>query len=113
MQRSSARPAKWVALVLGATLLAVACQKPEEDLGLDLLPGDEMGVEVDTFTVHAFTKEDAPVRTSGLTRNLVGSYLDQQFGWMRAGLVAQLRLISNNIGQGTDPAELEPDSIVL
>lgn len=94
-------------------LLLVGCRKPEEDLGLDLLPGDPLGVQVRTSPVHAFTFVPKPIRTSGLTRNLVGSYLDPQFGLVKAGIVTQLRLGSNNVGAGQDNSGLVADSMVL
>jgi hypothetical protein len=97
---------------IGAMLLLHACRKPDPDLGLDLLPGDPLGVSGTATPLHAFTFEGEPVRTSGLTRNLLGSYVDPQFGRVRAGIVAQLRLSSVNVGVNlTDP--LAVDSLVL
>jgi hypothetical protein len=109
----SARPLNGVALLLCACVVLAGCRKPEEDLGLDLLPGDPLGVVTDTSSVHAFTFADTAVRTSGLTRNLLGSYLDQDFGLVKAGFVAQLRLSTNNVGSGQDNSGLVADSIVL
>lgn len=94
-------------------MVASGCRKPEEDLGLDLLPGDPLGAQVMTSPVHAFTFVPEPIRTSGLTRNLLGAYLDPQFGTVRAGIVAQPRLSSNNVGAGQDNSGLVADSIVL
>lgn len=94
-------------------VLIGSCRKPVEDLGLELLPSDELGLLEDTTTIHAYTFRDTAVRTSGLTRNLVGSYLDQEFGFVRAGIVTQLRLSSNNVGAGVDTNGLQADSIVL
>ncbi|MCB0764515.1 MAG: DUF4270 domain-containing protein [Flavobacteriales bacterium] len=113
LERSSARPAKWVALLFGVVLISGSCRKPEEDLGLDLLPSDPLGLVLDTTALHAFTFRDTAVRTSGLTRNLVGSYLDQEFGKVRTGIVTQLRLSSNNVGAGQDNSGLQVDSLVL
>jgi hypothetical protein len=89
------------------------CRKPDADLGLDLLPGDELGVEVVEAALRAYTFADTAVRTSGLTRNLVGSYVDPDFGSVRTGLVTQLRLTTNNIGLGQDNSGLVADSVVL
>jgi len=95
-------------------ILIGACRKPDEDLGLELLPADGLGLLEDTATMHAYTFRDTAVRTSGLTRNLVGSYLDQEFGFVRTGIVTQLRLSSNNVGTGViDANALQADSIVL
>lgn len=100
-----------------ATLLlftiGTGCKKPEADLGLDLLPGEPLGFAMDTARLHAFTYRDSAVQTSGLTRNLIGSYVDPDFGLLKTSLVAQLRLTANNIGQGQDNSGLVADSIVL
>ena len=102
-------------LIAGALLFVSlsSCRKPEEDLGLDLLPGDPLGLVIDTVQLHAYTVKDTVVRTSALSRNLLGSYLDTEFGLLRAGVVTQLRLSANNIGSGQIGANLEPDSLVL
>lgn len=96
-----------------SSLVASGCKKPDEDLGLDLLPGDPLGTVVDTVALHAFTFADTSIRTSGLSRHLVGSYLDPQFGLVKAGLVTQVRLSANNIGAGMNVSGLVADSLVL
>ncbi len=102
--------------LLAGALIALglgACRKPDPDQGLDLLPSDPLGVVIDTATVHAFTIRDTVVRTSGLSKQLLGAYRDPQFGLVRAGIVTQWRLPSNNIGVGVDPSALVADSLVL
>lgn len=100
-------------MALLCTLLVLGCRKPEPDQGLDLLPGDPLGVVVDTFTLHAYTVVDTALRTSGLSKQLLGAYLDPHFGLVKAGFVTQLRLPANNIGQGIDTSGLVADSLVL
>ncbi|MEO8066845.1 MAG: DUF4270 family protein [Flavobacteriales bacterium] len=109
------RPTSWAALLLGTVVLLHGCRKPEDDLGLDLIPSDnQLGLfETDTITVLARTIQDQPVRTSFLTRNVLGSYVDRQFGLLQAGMVMQVRLTSNSVGQGQNTATLVADSVVL
>lgn len=109
------RPTSWAALLLGAVVLVQGCRKPEDDLGLDLIPSDsQLGLyETDTITVLARTIQDQPVRTSFLTRNVLGSYVDRQFGLLQAAMVMQVRLTSNSVGQGQNTAALVADSVVL
>ncbi len=107
-----ARLRSWVMPALLAATL-VACGKPEKDLGLDLLPSEPLGTVAVSTPVRAYTRVDTALRTSGLTRQLVGSYLDPQFGTVRVGSVFQLRLSVNNIGAGQDNTGLVADSIVL
>lgn len=110
---SVARPFSGALPLFLALLLVSACRAPDEDLGLDLLPGDALGTLVDTTTLHAYTYQDTVIRTSGLTRNMLGSYLDPQFGLVKAGIVTQIRLSSNNVGAGQDNSGLVADSLVL
>ena len=107
------RPLLWAVLLLGATL--AGCEKPDSDLGLDLVSArDTLGVKViDTLTLFTATALEPAVRTNALSRNVLGSYLDRQFGVVKAGIVTQVRLSTNNVGQGQDNSGLVADSIVL
>jgi hypothetical protein len=107
-----ARFRSWGAPALLAAAL-VACGKPEKDLGLDLLPAEPLGTVTEVYPVRAYSRPDTALRTSGLSRQLVGSYLDPQFGSVRVGSVFQLGLSVNNIGAGQDNSGLVADSIVL
>jgi hypothetical protein len=107
----------WAWPAIGAALLftlVTGCKKPENDLGLEVLdPSDALGtVVVDTTTLLAWSVEPDAGRTSGLTRNVLGSYLDPDFGVVSAGVVAQVKLSSNNVGAGNTDV-LECDSLVL
>jgi len=95
--------------------LFAACEKTDETFGTDLLPdGEELGVVVvDTVSLLAFTIPDDSLRTSGLTRNMLGSYLDRDFGMVNASIATQILLSTNNVGAGVNPADLVLDSIVL
>jgi hypothetical protein len=111
--RRSAVARNWSVAAFVLLVLLPGCRKPEQDLGLELLPGDPLGVRVESTVIEAFTFVPEPIRTSGLTRNLLGSYLDPDFGLAKAGIVAQLRLGANNVGAGQDNSGLVADSIVL
>ncbi len=103
------------AVLLFGLLATAGCQKPEEGIGIDLLPpGDPLGVtEMDTTTLVAWTVPESPVRTSNLSRCLLGSYLDDRFGLVSMSLVTQARLSTNNVGAGQDNSGLICDSVVL
>ena len=109
-----ARPVLW-AVPLFVLLAIGGCRKPDTDLGLDLVDDrDPLSVAVtDTFTLLAWSEREPPVRTSALSRNVLGSYLDREFGTMAAGIVTQVRLSTNNVGQGQDNSGLVADSLVL
>lgn len=107
------RPAKWAVFFILSLAILSGCRKPDEDLGLELLPGDPLGVTGEEAAIHAYTFQDSAIRTSGLTRNLLGAYVDPEFGLVKAGLVAQLRLSSSNVGQGQNNDGLVADSLVL
>ncbi|MBK7384223.1 MAG: DUF4270 family protein [Flavobacteriales bacterium] len=98
---------------LAALLVVTGCRKPEEELGLDLLPGDRLEVSVDTARIHAFTIADSSIRTNGLSRQLLGTYLDPQFGVVNAGSSPDPPSGGTNIGIDTDTSGLVADSLVL
>lgn len=110
-----ARPHWRAVLLFCGGLLLSSCQKPEDTLGVDVLdPNDLMGTEVtDTASLQTFTRREERVRTSALSRNALGSYIDPDFGLVKAGVVTQLRLTSNNVGSGTENHALVADSLVL
>ncbi len=111
--RRVGRPNNWAVSAIVLSVLLAGCKKPDDDLGLELLPGDPLGTTVTSSPVHAFTFEPEAIRTSALTRNLLGSYLDPVFGKVETGIVAQLRISSNNVGAGQDNSGLVADSMVL
>ena len=108
------RPTLGAVLLFGGLVLA-GCKKPDSDLGLDILdPADALGTDqVDTTGILAWTIVPEPGRTSALSRNVLGTYLDPDFGLVSTGVVTQLRLSSNNVGSGVNPSDLVCDSIVL
>lgn len=102
-------------LLFAAILGGTGCQKPENDLGLDLIdPNDTMGLlEIDTASLLTYTLAEDPVRTSGLSRNALGSYVDPDFGLVKASIVTQVRLSTSSVGAGQDNHALVADSLVL
>ena len=109
---SCARPATW-AVPLFALALASGCRKPEDELGLGVLPAESVvgTVVIDTTHITAWTIIPEPGKTSALSRNVLGTYLDPDFGLVTAGLVAQVRMNAGSVT--TDPSDLICDSLVL
>jgi hypothetical protein len=101
------------ALLLFSLLASQGCRKPEDGLDHSLLnPSDTLGTfRTDTTSIIAWPKEADPIRTSGLSANLLGSYVDDRFGTVTTGIATQLRLSVNNVGPA-DPSLL-CDSLVL
>lgn len=116
MKRSNVRPLyRAVVFFLGIVLVFSACKKPEDNIGLEALdPADALGVtSTDTTSVITYSMPDDSVRTSSLSRNMVGSFNDPTFGTVNTSTYVQLRLSSNNVGEGILPTDLELDSLVL
>ncbi|MCB9168946.1 MAG: DUF4270 family protein [Flavobacteriales bacterium] len=111
----TARPLRRAVLLFTAITVFASCRKPEEGLGLSILdPAQAVNVvEVDTTTLLAWTVLPEKVRSSGLSRNVLGSYNDRQFGPTKASIVTQVRLGVNNVGSGQDNSGLVADSVVL
>lgn len=105
--------AAFVAASLSSLLLVPGCKKPENELGLSVLdPADTLStVRLDTSAVVAWPRVDNAVRTSSLSANEIGSYLDDRFGNVLTGTAMQVRLSANNVGPA-DPS-LICDSLVL
>ncbi len=89
-------------------LLVSSCKKPEDGVGLNLQPEDELlnANVIDTTTLIMYTEEDDSVRTDELRVNMVGSYMDPVLGKVEASTYMQLR----TDGQGVT---FEEDSIVI
>ncbi|MBL7963814.1 MAG: DUF4270 domain-containing protein [Flavobacteriales bacterium] len=98
-----------------ALLFFGACKKPENTLGLELIdPNDTLSnAYADTTSLVTYAIPGNPVRTSGLSRNALGSYVDPDFGQVKAGIVTQFRLSANNVGSGQNNHALVADSLVL
>lgn len=98
--------------------LVWGCQKPEQDIGLGLQPGEDiLNVnQVDTFTVEAYTLEEDSIRSDKLTPALLGAYNDPVFGFTKGGHVTELRLSTSNplfVDGGATSDDMIIDSLVL
>lgn len=100
-------------VVIGFT----ACEKPEESLGIDLQPSEDLisVIGSDTFTVKAYSLPEDSIRTEEVTPGMVGAYIDPVFGLAKAGHYTELRLTTANPTFPTD-GQLEGffiDSLIL
>ncbi|MCH8903472.1 MAG: DUF4270 domain-containing protein [Bacteroidetes bacterium] len=89
-------------ILITASTLWYACKK---DVILDssILPG---GLAIsseftDTTTIISYTIREDSLRTSSLTKHLLGAYQDPQFGKAIASINAQFRLKTNDIDLGS------------
>ena len=91
-----------------------ACKDPN-DAGLGVLPDNDLinAEYVDTFTITMRSQMIDSVRTGNLTQDMLGDYLDPEFGRISAGTAAQFRLTGANVVFGNNPANLTLDSIML
>jgi len=114
---SDKRPRKWAAIFFLFTVF-VACEKPEESIGIDLQPEEDIfSVSgVDTFTVSAISVPEDSLRSDGLTVGLVGAYIDPVFGLTKASHYTELRLTDANPvfhGDTSSVENLVIDSLIL
>jgi hypothetical protein len=117
MINTDKRPRKWAAIFFLFTVF-VACEKPEESIGIDLQPEDDIFniSGVDTFTVSAISLPEDSLRTDGPATGMVGAYIDPVFGLTKASHYTELRLITSNPifhGDGSSIENLIIDSLVL
>lgn len=94
---------KFVFLLLGFVLFFSACKKDPSVVGLDVQPtGDRvLNVRECYFPVSAFTRAEDSITSDERTYNLLGSYVDPQFGPTSADFITQIRLAANNVSFGT------------
>ena len=96
----------------------ISCEKPEESIGIDLQPEDDILriSAIDSFTVVVRTIEEDSIRTEGVTPALFGAYIDPVFGFTKAGHYTELRLSTANPRFYTDGSGIDKiviDSMVL
>ena len=119
MNKKLKRPLLRAALFfITVALVATSCKKPEEEIGLELQPGDDLlqANMVDTFSINAYTLIDDSVRTDKLNPAIIGAFDDPVFGFTKAGHITQLRLSSNNpnlIPAGSSIENIVVDSVLL
>lgn len=104
-----------LAITVSAAMLFTSGCTPPNDVGEDVLPGDDIvtGHYVDTFTIHMATLPEANNTTEDAARSLIGNYVDEQFGHIFTESYFQVRIVGSNLVFGEDPANLVLDSIVL
>lgn len=107
------RPA-WAALFLLAISTLAACTRPEQNIGLEILPeSDHLALFYsDTTTIEAFTIVEDSLRTDELSRAVLGNYIDPLSGQIRTTIYSQIRLSTNNVDFG-DLDNIVVDSLVL
>ena len=100
--------------VFGVCLLATACTRPDSDLGVTLLPEDDLldVLSTDTVTLTLEMVLDTAVLTDEINPVLCARYTDPALGTVNAGFFSQLRLEAANPDFGADD-EFFVDSLVL
>ena len=89
-------------------IMLVSCRKPEDDLGLGAQPSEDLlNVNViDSVTMITYSIKEDSLRTDELSRNLIGSYVDPEFGKLETASYFQLRTSAQSL-------TFTPDSIVV
>jgi len=79
---------------LGLVLFATSCERPENDLGSELLPNEDglTALQTDTVTIIATTVQEDSIRTDELSSVMLGSYFDPIVGSTTASFNTQVRL---------------------
>ncbi len=106
----------WTAIfLLSGLFLVSSCEKPEEDIGLQVQPEEDNlnVVVVDTTTVVAFAVMEDSIRTDELSLSLLGSYQDPEFGVVGTEMYTHIRLSAVDPLTGLNVNDLVMDSVVL
>lgn len=100
-------------LFLTLIALAVSCKKKTpEDIGLPILPGEDLlnASFTDTITLITHTVYDDSLKTDEVTPLLLGNMNDPVFGVSKASIFTQISLSKSNPVFGINP---QLDSVVL
>ena len=113
MQLYRKRPLR-AALFFAILFLIGACEKPEQRIGLDVQPEDDLLnlMYTDTFTIEATTVKEDSIKTDELSISLAGNYMDPVLGTVESSFSTHLRLPTNSVNFG-DLNNIELDSVVL
>lgn len=95
--------------------IASSCEKPDTNIGSDLLPDSDNldAFYIDTDEVIAYNIVEDSVRTSPAISGMLGTYHDPMMGKHRSEMFFQLRLPTSNVNFGGDTADIVIDSLVL
>ncbi len=111
------RPVKAAIFFCCFVFLVFACRKPDNGIGGEILPEDDILnlFFTDTISVIAFnSNEPDSVRTSAVATGLIGSYIDPTVGQHSSEMYFQLRLPASNVSFEQDAGtSLKLDSVVL
>ncbi len=104
-------------LFLGLAFLTVGCEKPEEEIGINLQPDEDIlnVAVIDTFSILSYTLEEDSLRSDKLNPALVGAYIDPVFGLAEAKHVTELRLSTSSpdLLPSGNVDDIVVDSIIL
>lgn len=105
----------WLFALTAAAMIFLAACDDNNDTGLQVLPDEDIisGLSTDTLTLVGRTLRLDSVSSTRLTRNLVGEYVDPEFGRISAGTYTQLEPSGSNVVFSEIPSNLTLDSIVL
>lgn len=97
-----------------AMLLLTACTRPENNIGQELLPPDDIlsALQTDTVTMSVRMVRDTAIPTDEINPVLCANYSDPALGTVHAGFFTQLRLESASPDFG-NPDELIIESVEL
>ena len=95
-----------------ALLLFTACERPETDLGGDLIPEGDLlnALQTDTVTLAATVEREDSLRTDNLSTVMLGSYVDPVFGTSSASFYTQVHLSTSS---PSFPTNAVVDSVIL
>lgn len=94
------------------TVVAVSCSRPDNDLGADLIPDEDLlsTNQTDTTTLLCTVTNEDSVQTSNLSSVMLGRYLDPIMGEVESAFYTQFQLSTSN---PNFPDQFTIDSVVL
>ncbi|MFT4522320.1 MAG: hypothetical protein ACI8ZN_001266 [Bacteroidia bacterium] len=97
--------------IISFSMLVVSCNKHDDEIGYNLIPGTDPNAIVDeSLEITAFSVREDSIRVDSLNSLIVGALNDPRFGESSVSVYTQALLQEINITYGTNPTV---DSIVL
>lgn len=93
------------ALFFICVIVLFSCKRPEQDVGIEVLPQEDyLNVQqTDTVTLFVTTVKEDSLRSDEVSSSLIGNHFDSEVGLTKASFYSQIRLSAPDIDFGSNP----------
>jgi hypothetical protein len=110
MKKITLRAKGLISFLIFSLFTIISCEKDLEDVGANLIDNNNFDTNVLTSELITYNVPVPGVMTRGISQYLLGVNSTSEFGVLKASVVTQLQIPSNNYDYGTSPVI---DSVIL